>query len=418
MSARQHDLLSAVGVTASTLEDQSEVTKRDRRPLDQPRLSFCDLSALFAETGGGIRTYHEAKLKWFAAQRHHDYTLIVPGSRERVRELSPSTRVISVYGPTVASAYRIPLNLHRFVSWIDRLRPHIVETGDPWFSGPMGLLAKRRGYTPVVSSFFHGDPIRTYVAPWAERGRPNGGRALLVRKAERYFFRVQRLYDVTVTSSGRIESMLRDYGIRRTLRSPFGVDWEFLAVGRQRLLRAERRRARLLYAGRLQRDKGIDLLLDALPRILQDTDAEITIAGNGPARDACQRYASARLRVLGYVTDRPGMAALYGAHDILLAPGPHETFGLAALEALAAGLVVVGPNAGGVAELLGQLPRPRLFEAGNAGDLVRAVRDALSAPGDGEVEASVALAERYGTWEDAIAGGVENYCRFWSRCTT
>src|SRR5262249_43853759 len=194
------------------------------------------------------------KLRWFASQRHHDYTLIVPGSNERVRDVSPNARVVTVYGPRVAAAYRIPLNLHRFVSWIDRLRPHIVETGDPWFSGPMGLLAKRRGYTRVVSSFFHGDPIRTYVEPWAARGRSRRGRALLLRKAERYFFRVQRLYDVTVTSSGWIESMLRGYGIRRTMRSPFGVDERLLAEGRRRQRRSKDRR-RVLYAGRLQNGK-------------------------------------------------------------------------------------------------------------------------------------------------------------------
>ena len=78
------------------------------------------MSALFGEAGGGIRTYHEAKLRWFAAQRNHDYTLIVPGATEQVREVSPSARVITVYGPRVKAAYRIPLNIHRFVSWIDQ----------------------------------------------------------------------------------------------------------------------------------------------------------------------------------------------------------------------------------------------------------------------------------------------------------
>jgi alpha-1,6-mannosyltransferase len=376
------------------------------------------VSALFGERGGGIRTYHHAKVKWFAAQDHHDYTLIVPGAKAGVRELSPSTRVVTVYGPPIGAAYRMPLNLHGLVTWIRRLQPDIVETGDPWFSGPMGLLAKKRGYTRIVSSFFHGDPIRTYVAPWADRGVLQNGRARLHERADRYFFHVQRLYDVTVTSSEWIESMLLERGIRRTIRSSFGVDPEFLAIGRRRLTSASRPRRRLLYAGRLQSDKGIDLLLDALPRLLQRTDAHVTIAGSGPAYAACVRHASSRVRVVGYVRDRRSMAALCREHDILLAPGPHETFGLAALEGLAAGLVVVGPSAGGAAELLSQLARPYMFDAGSRDGFVRAVEEAMLSIDEAEVEAAVALAERYGTWSDAIARGVQNYCRFWSRCMT
>ena len=57
------------------------------------------------------------------------------------------------------------------------------------------------------------------------------------------------------------------------------------------------------------------------------------------------------------------MRAAYASHDVLLAPGRFETFGMAALEAAAAGLVVVGPDQGGTGELLRQIASPLMFPA-------------------------------------------------------
>ena len=104
-----------------------------------------------------------------------------------------------------------------------------------------------------------------------------------------------------------------------------------------------------MYAGRLDRDKQVDLLIAVLPRLLDDPDVSVTVAGAGALRSVFEHWTHPRFRYVGYVGTASTLAALYGEHDIFLAPGAHETFGLAALEAAAAGLVIVGPDRGGTA---------------------------------------------------------------------
>jgi len=58
------------------------------------------------------------------------------------------------------------------------------------------------------------------------------------------------------------------------------------------------------------------------------------------------------VELVGHLADRSSVASLLGAADVVLAPGPVETFGLAALEALACGTPIVAASTSAVAELV------------------------------------------------------------------
>src|SRR5581483_12340515 len=96
-------------------------------------------------------------------------------------------------------------------------------------------------------------------------------------RADAIFYRVQRLYDATMVSSRLREQRLRESGIKRVVRVPFGVDPVFFDAARRRP--APGREKRLLYAGRLHPEKAIDLLLDALPTLLSEPGVHVTVAG-------------------------------------------------------------------------------------------------------------------------------------------
>ena len=70
-----------------------------------------------------------------------------------------------------------------------------------------------------------------------------------------------------------------------------------------------------------------------------------------------------------FVRDRDAVADLHAAADVYVAPGPVETFGLAALEALASSTPVLAPDAGGVTELVERSGGGRIFRAGDPGSL-------------------------------------------------
>ncbi|WP_262496069.1 glycosyltransferase family 4 protein [Nonomuraea sp. SYSU D8015] len=97
--------------------------------------------------------------------------------------------------------------------------------------------------------------------------------------------------------------------------------------------------------------------------------AVLAVAGDGPLRPKLMRLAGdLPVRFLGHIGDRDTLADLLATADVAIAPGPVETFGLAALEALASGTPVVvsrhsalpevvGPAGGGGARRAGGLRR-------------------------------------------------------------
>jgi glycosyltransferase involved in cell wall biosynthesis len=107
----------------------------------------------------------------------------------------------------------------------------------------------------------------------------------------------------------------------------------------------------LLYAGRLAPEKNLPLLLDTMS-LLDRSQYRLAIAGVGILRDYLQTEFERRglnnVVFLDHIADRDRLARAYASADIFLHPNPREPFGIAPLEAMAAGLALVAPNSGGV----------------------------------------------------------------------
>ena len=99
------------------------------------------------------------------------------------------------------------------------------------------------------------------------------------------------------------------------------------------------------------KQRSYEVLAEALSE-LQDLDWRLAVVGDGPARDACLAGLDrGRLAILGE-RDAKALAALYAAADIFVWPAINEAYGLALLEAQAAGLPVVAGRSGGVPEVV------------------------------------------------------------------
>jgi glycosyltransferase involved in cell wall biosynthesis len=81
-------------------------------------------------------------------------------------------------------------------------------------------------------------------------------------------------------------------------------------------------------------------------------DFRLVVAGDGPLtgwlENEAKVRAPGRLHMLGHIGDRAKLLDLYAGCDAFIHPNPREPFGIAPLEAMAAGLPLVAPNAGGV----------------------------------------------------------------------
>ena len=149
--------------------------------------------------------------------------------------------------------------------------------------------------------------------------------------------------------------------------------------------------ATVLYVGRLEKRKGIDRLLHAIPQVIRETPfCRFVIAGDdiGEApqgksyRDYFESFASAAAResttFLGHVEERE-LSQLYADCDIFVAPSLSESFGLIYLEAMAHAKPVVAFHAGGVPEVVAHDETGILVELDNisalAHALVRLIQD-------------------------------------------
>ncbi len=114
---------------------------------------------------------------------------------------------------------------------------------------------------------------------------------------------------------------------------------------------------RLLFVGRLEPRKGIDVLMEAMRLVVDDgADVELRVAGERvpgqlPERIVQNHPAASRIRFLGRVDDDE-LHRLYAESDVFLAPSRFESFGLVYIEAFSHGTPAIGTNVGGAAKVI------------------------------------------------------------------
>ena len=141
----------------------------------------------------------------------------------------------------------------------------------------------------------------------------------------------------------------------------------------------------ILYVGRLELRKGIDLLLQAIPKVIGVApNCRFVIAGvdtgDAPSGENYQDYfdniaplaARQATTFLGYVGEH-ALSDLYSACDIFVSPSPFESFGLTFLEAMIHAKPVVAFRVAAVPEVVAHNETGILVELGNAHELVDAL---------------------------------------------
>jgi alpha-1,6-mannosyltransferase len=114
----------------------------------------------------------------------------------------------------------------------------------------------------------------------------------------------------------------------------------------------------MVMCSRLSTEKRPDRALDALEVLRRDhkVPAVLVVAGTGPLRNRLEAKAKERglpVRFLGHLAERKELAALLASADVVMQPGPVETFGLAALEALACGTPVAVSRSSALPQIVG-----------------------------------------------------------------
>jgi len=143
--------------------------------------------------------------------------------------------------------------------------------------------------------------------------------------------------------------------------------------------RHESARLRIGYLGRLEPAKGIERLLGEAVGLAGD-DWELHVGGSGAdgfGRQLRERFADPRIRFHGFVDRDDFLKAI----DLVVVPSlSHETFGLVAIEAFAAGVPVLASRRGGLGEVVTDGVTGALFEPDHSGELRRLLEAFVAEP--------------------------------------
>lgn len=283
-------------------------------------------------------------------------------------------RVPSVAMPGYQS-FRIGLPSRRVEQALAAYGAELVHLASPFALGAWGMnVAVRRGL-PIVAVY------QTDVPGFAGSYRLGVGRGA----AWRWIRRIHNAADRTLAPSTESSAALAAHGVRRVELWRRGVDVRRFDPAKRdpswRHRLAPDGEVIVGYVGRLAAEKRLELLepVTRLPGV------KVVLVGDGPAREAVRR-ALPRAEFLGQRTGEE-LAALYASFDVFAHTGPYETFCQCVQEALASGLPVVAPAAGGPLDLVAPGRNGFLVPVDDAA----AFRDAI-----GTLVASPRLRQAYG----------------------
>ncbi|MGW0336440.1 glycosyltransferase [Streptomyces sp. NPDC003011] len=356
------------------------------------------LANFVAPASGGLRTALRELGKGYRAAGHEP-VLIVPGERASDRETEQG-RVITLPGPLLpgTGGYRVLTDKRRVAGLLEELAPDRLEVSDRTTLRWTGKWARRARVPAVMVSHESADGV---LRTW---GLPEGAAR---RAADALNVRTAHTYARVVCTTEFAEREFVRIGARNVVRAPLGVD----LVRRHPALRDARLRARhargdevlLVTCTRLSVEKRPGTALDALESLIRrGRRAVLVVAGDGPLRPRLEQRARERglpVTFLGHVCDPGVLGALQASADVCLAPGPAETFGLAALEAMACGTPVVASASSALPEVIGSAGA---VAADHGGAFADAVELLLAGPPEERREAARARAECFG-WGTAVA---------------
>jgi glycosyltransferase involved in cell wall biosynthesis len=326
-------------------------------------LLYADLTQSWSDVGGGVGTYLRHKRRHILEYTLHRHLMIVPGPYDLV-EVDADGRATTIYlaSPRVPGSphYRLMLRNRAVRSVLDAYRPDLIECQDaynlPWAA--VGH-AKRHPGTALVAAYCTDFPTVYVDRPFSKwLGGPTGRAAARISYA--YCGLLYRRFDaVFAMSENGGAAKLRSLGVPEVDVVPLGVELgQFSPTKRDPRLRhslgVADHQPLLVYAGRLDREKRPDVVVEAFRRLPSSLKASLLLLGDGPFREQFAGREHERIFAPGYCNDRSDLAAWLASADLYVSAMADETFGISIIEAQASGLPVVGVAAGAMVDRVPQ----------------------------------------------------------------
>ncbi|TCC39825.1 glycosyltransferase [Kribbella sindirgiensis] len=334
-------------------------------------LRIAQLANFVGPTSGGMRTAIEHIGQGYV-EAGAERIVITPGEKDSVTETELGT-IVRVKAPKVSGGYRLITTPWTVVDVLKRFRPTTVEISDKSTLLPVARWARKNDIGTVL---FSHERLDAMLALGAARPGQLGGNDVLrpgrmlgerpvkwgadgvkysqlgmVATVAALYKILGRTYDAVVVTS-RYAAAEFDEVTTPLVRIPLGVDLDTFhpSLGEP----VDDGVLKLVHAGRLSREKSPHLAVATAAELhRRGVNVRMDVYGTGPHLDELIEIAGdAPVTFHGYVDGRRTLARHLAEADIALSVCPGETFGLAVLEALAAGTPVVTANTGGARELV------------------------------------------------------------------
>jgi len=310
-------------------------------------MKIVHIANFYGPKSGGIRTtLHELGSGYIA--RGHEFTYIVPGNGFYCEETTHGKKITvpSIVLP-FSGGYRIIRNNRDIKKLLITLKPDALEISDRFTLSNVGAWAVKRNIHSVVFSHetlsgliksLTGFSFTTFVN-WHNR-------------------RLARRFSQVITTTAFAAREFERIDTPNLVRVPLGVDLlnfspsQYDPQIREELLQGSK--YLLVHCGRMSQEKQPGRSIEALRQLREEgIDARLIYIGIGPMIKKLKKQSEGLpVSFLGYILDRNRLAQIIAAADVSIAPGPIETFCLAALESLSAGTPVVASRTSAVGEFL------------------------------------------------------------------
>lgn len=314
-------------------------------------MKICDLTQFYSPFSGGVKRYVHEKIAYIQKHRPDDeHILIVPGPRTETTSAAQS-RIYWIYSPLLSrtSRYRALINLRAVEEVLEREKPDVIESSDPYQLAWKAIASGEALGIPAVA-FYHSHFPEAYLRS-ARKFLGLTGSEALMDFARRYVCNLYNRFALTLVPSEPLARTLTEWGVTNTRILHLGVNVEIFnpdadtAAATRHALQVDNRKL-LLYVGRLAKEKNTNTLFEAFDLLEQRAPAQfhLLVIGDGPQRDQLIDLRSRTKNVswIQYCNDSFDLARYYRAADLFVHPGVQETFGLVTLESQACGTPVVG----------------------------------------------------------------------------
>lgn len=311
-------------------------------------MRIVQIANFYSPNSGGIKTSMIELSKQYS-QLGHECWHFVPGRKFQIRvaEFGEIIEIPSLKIP-FSGGYRIILSTKLIIKKISQIAPDVIELHDRLTLLSIADWAKKENIkvvvfahevlTKVIKAFI---PIpitfNKIIRRWNLKTARSADKIICTTEFAAREFREIRASNIQKIPLGVDHSMFNPQKKSDFVKSTYSPEGILLVL-----------------ASRLSKEKDPEFAFEVLKNLVDSSiKAHLLVVGAGPLKKRLKKkYFDLPITYRGFISDRNQLSILLASADVLLAPGPNETFCLAALEAMAAGTPVLAREESALREVI------------------------------------------------------------------